>query len=114
MVNAKHVYFVPSSSLKRKGSENGSLHEYPRKNWLAGWRRGDSEYKSLFSQALALEQGLADRLDQQDRALLARFLALPHMPLFKRLRTAHQLGLRDRNTILWVVGMLRVLLNPKG
>lgn len=84
----------------------------PLTNWRKGWNRGNLEYKSLFPQADALSQISTTAMSERDRILLSRFAALPRLPLFERLITAHKLGLRDRHVLLWLVAMLRVGLNP--
>ena len=82
----------------------------PFTNWIAGWKRGNEEYRSLFSQARALLQVLQARSDAspKDLATLARFVAMPDLPLMQRCVLANRLGLRDRSSVLWLVAMLRV------
>lgn len=89
----------------------GFLHGLnPFTNWLEGWRRGNAEYRSLFSQGKALLEVMERHatVAPADLALVNEFLALPHYPLLQRCITASRLGLRDRGGILWLVAMLRV------
>ena len=82
----------------------------PFTNWVAGWKRGNEEYRALFPQARALLELLHSQPDaaSQDLATVQAFVSIPDLPLFQRCREANRLGLRDRSTLLWLVAMLRV------
>lgn len=82
----------------------------PLTNWIADWRRGNEEYRALFSQADALLDLLHSQLDEapEDLATVAEFLAMPSLPFLQRCIEANRLGLRDRASIFWLVEMLRV------
>ncbi len=83
----------------------------PFTNWFAGWRRGNEEFRALFPQA----RGLLARLEQKAPVcesvsrVVEEFLAIPHKKPFDRVRSAYQMGLRDRSPLLLVVALLRVL-----
>lgn len=82
----------------------------PFTNWIAGWKRGNEEYRSLFSQARALLEVLQAQSDAppRDLATVERFMAMPDLPFIQRCASANRLGLRDRSNVLWLVAMLRV------
>ncbi len=82
----------------------------PFTNWVAGWRRGNEEYRALFPQARALLGLLQRRTDiaPSDLADATAFVSIPDLPFLERCREANRLGLRDRSTLLWLVAMLRV------
>ena len=83
----------------------------PFTNWIAGWKRGNEEYRSLFSQARALLEVLQAQSDAppKDLATVEHFVAMPDLPLMQRCTAANRLGLRDRSSVLWLVAMLRVV-----
>ena len=82
----------------------------PFTNWVAGWKRGNEEYRALFPQARALLELLQRRTDTapSDLADVTAFVSIPDLPFLERCREANRLGLRDRSTLLWLVAMLRV------
>lgn len=84
----------------------------PCTNWYAGWKRGNDEYRSLFTQAQALERHLNDlRIPSSSaRILLQRFSNLPSEPMPQRLWLAHNMGLRRDGVILWLIAMIRIAL----
>lgn len=82
----------------------------PFTNWIAGWKRGNEEYRLLFSQATALLEMLLGHSDTapQDLSVVKSFVAMPGLPLIQRCAEANRLGLRDRSSVLWLIAMLRV------
>ena len=82
----------------------------PFTNWVAGWKRGNEEYRALFPQARALLALLQRRTDiaPSDLADVTAFVSIPDLPFLERCTEANRLGLRDRSTLLWLVAMLRV------
>ena len=81
----------------------------PFTNWVAGWKRGNEEYRALFPQARALLALLQSHPDVApgDLADVKAFMSIPDLPFLERCREADRLGLRDRFTLLWLVAMLR-------
>ena len=84
----------------------------PFTNWVAGWRRGNKEYRALFPQGRAMLALLRIHPDvaQRDLASVKAFVSIPDLPVSQRCREANRLGLRERSTLLWLVFMLRVAL----
>lgn len=82
----------------------------PFTNWVAGWKRGNEDYRALFPQARALLRLIDTYPDvtPQDLSTVRAFVAIPDLPLCQRCIEASRLGLRDRSTLLWLVAMLRV------
>ena len=82
----------------------------PFTNWVAGWRRGNAEYRSLFIQAQALERHsvVRESASEAQNQLLSQFLALPSLAPGSRLKAAMRLGLRHQGGLLWLVAMLRI------
>ena len=98
-----------SNTLGAKGFFHGLN---PFTNWVAGWKRGNEEYRALFPQARALRALLQSHPDvaPRDLADVTAFVSIPDLPFLERCREANRLGLRDRSTLLWLVAMLRVAL----
>ena len=84
----------------------------PFTNWVAGWRRGNDEYRALFPQARALNRLLSQQNDVSlaDKRAADDFVALPELGVIRRCITADRLDLRGRGGLLWIVAMLRVAL----
>ena len=83
----------------------------PFTNWVAGWRRGNEEYRALFPQAAALLSLVETHSNTQLTAgpKLREFLAMPKYAFLERYAAAERLKLRDRGGILWVATILRIL-----
>lgn len=113
------IHAVPDALVKyRQHGENtlgakGFFHGLnPVTNWVAGWRRGNKEYRALFPQARALNRLLSqqDGVSSSNKKAVNDFVALPELGVFDRCLTADRLDLRGRGGLLWFVAMLRVAL----
>ena len=83
----------------------------PLTNWIDGWKRGNTEYRSLFPQAEAAQHrcaanGIHDPVIADDFAV---FLGIPSASWTGKLKALKRLGLRRKTPLLWLVAALRVL-----
>jgi hypothetical protein len=83
----------------------------PLTNWIDGWKRGNTEYRSLFPQARAAQQrcaanGIHDPVIADDFAV---FLGIPSASWTGKLKALKRLGLRRNTPLLWLVAAVRVL-----
>ena len=84
----------------------------PFTNWIDGWKRGNTEYRSLFPQARVAQQrcvakGIHDEAIAND---FATFLSIPAASPIGKLAALKHLGLRRSNPLLWLVAAIRVLI----
>ena len=82
----------------------------PFTNWIAGWKRGNDEYRSLFAQARALQVHLRRLKICSDSSddLIDEFMSLPSKPVMERVRCANKMGLRRDGFIFWLIGIIRI------
>ena len=84
----------------------------PFTNWIDGWKRGNTEYRSLFPQARVAQhrcvaKGILDEAIANDFAI---FLSIPAASPVGKLVALKHLGLRRSNPLLWLVAAIRVLI----
>ena len=88
----------------------------PFTNWIAGWRRGNTDFVESVSQARAFRDAMTDRFDRNSEAFIALdlYCGLVEATRWQRLKVLRQCGLWRSHWVLNVVMVMRMLLLPRA
>ncbi|EEB79534.1 glycosyl transferase, group 2 family [marine gamma proteobacterium HTCC2148] len=97
-----------TNSIGAKGFWHGLN---PTNNWVAGWKAGNIEYRATFEQVQALAEHAkqCNKWPMNSIEKLERYLALPKLPRWKRLKEAQKMGIRQGNGLLQMIFYIRLL-----
>jgi rhamnosyltransferase len=87
----------------------------PFSNWIAGWRRGNSDFVESVEQARAFRGAMSDRFDKSSETFVALdlYCELVAATRLQRLKTLRQCGLWRSHWVLNIVMVMRMLLLPR-
>jgi len=115
--------FVPDKLVKyRQHDENliGAKSFWnalnPFTNWIAGWRRGNTDFVESVCQARAFRDAMTDRFDRNSEAFIALdlYCGLVEATRWQRLKVLRQCGLWRSHWVLNIVMVMRMLLLPRA